>query len=400
MRIPLFLLLLGLLAFAFIGCENDDEDNGTNPVTINVISESSGNAIQGAQVTLFQNGTTVQPAVETGSSGRITFSNVAEGADYRVLITSATDAFAPLLIGPFNVTSDSRTFSAEVLPYSELNTTYGIARPANNTATLAVFAYDEFGSGADLVQASVQIDNGAILGPDSPVVYPDITPGTHDITVTEESTGRTVVFQDVTFTANSILVLRTAFAEVADVTIQGTLTNATTGLAVGNANLRLLQNGQQVATATTDVFGRYTFANIVPGNNYAIEATDSFVRTIFGPGALLQNDESFDVQVYTQTELSNRFANTTAPPSNATARLVVLVEDEDSDNLIPVQVSNGANALTGTATLPASGLIPPGTYDLTITDLNNNQDVVLENVTLTGGTTTLIVVDENTLGEN
>lgn len=393
MRVMIILLSISALCVLFTGCSTSG-GNFRGSQVITTVTSISGAPMAGTQVTLTQNGTTVATARQTDTTGNVAFSDISSNSGFVLEITSTTGAFPPTFFGPFQ-TSEDRNFTIPFLTFTELANNFNIPRPTDGSATLVVFGMSDFSSTATTIPVEVRIDFGPIQGPGSPEVIKEIAAGTHTVTVINPATSQTVVFSDVPFIANSIVVIRTALNEVPEnLTFSGTIRNAVTDATVSGADLTLAVNGVPVATAITNSSGAFSIHNLTPSTGFSLVATSStnqFVRTIFAPLTIAENISNAQFSVFTQQQLIFEFPGVPTPPDNSTATLVVLAFDQN-DNVIGLTYT--VNSFTPVTGLPPAATVPAGTYTITVTEPVFGQSITLTNVTLVGGAITVLKIPD------
>lgn len=389
MRIPIVLLLVGALFLLFTGCT----DHSITTTTTATLISGTGTPIVGASVTLLQNGTTLSTFPITGANGQATFQIGGNNSASVLEVTSPTNAFPRTLFGPFRINNSSRTFTIPVLTAAQLQTQFGVVTPSNGTATLVIFGMSDFTSSATTIPVDARIGNGEILGPGTPLIITGIPASTTTVTVIDPATNRTVVFSNITFTGNTITVIRTAFNEVStNLSIIGTLRDKVTNKTISGASLTLVNNGLNVNTLATNSSGGFIFNNLSPSTDMTIEATSStsqFVNTIFVVGLFQQSARDVQLKVFSQTELQSQFPTVPTPPNLNTATLVVLSFDTLG---AAKQLTFTVNMFTPVTGTPPTATEPAGTYPIIISDPVSGNSIALTNVTLVGGQITVIQV--------
>lgn len=394
MRIPILLALLVSFLLLFIGCGDDnDNENSMFPVTTRVTT-TAGTPIANANISLARNGTIIGTFPRTGNEGRSSLR--VRNATGLTLVIDQTATFPRTIYGPL-IVNRSRTITIPVRTFAQLQTENDVTVPTNGTATLVVFGFANADTTNTTIPVTVQVDTGTVRGPSDPVVYPNISASTtHTIKVTDPSTGRMLVFRNIAFTSDTITVLDAIFAESPNVTLRGRLTNAISGANETNANLTLFRNGQQVSTGTTNNQGQFTFTNLMTGDGFTLLATsptNSFIRTVFVQPVTINNQNDGKFRVFTQAQLQQAFPTITTPADNNTAVVAALGfsnETDENNRNNPITLIMQVDDFTPVTGAPAVSSGTPGTYDITITDTANDRTFTLQDVTLPGGTITLI----------
>jgi len=401
MRIVFGVLALALVV-ALTGCGTTSSGSGGGAATVSgaVIDPISGQVPAGnSVVALLQDGITVESVIAT-SGGQFSLPNIPNGSGYQLVANSQSGNFARTLVGPLIVNGLDIVVPVSVISTAELQA-LGVTPPFDNTTSIvAAFAQDANGSALN-VALTMTVDSGAATAAGNPAVA-SLTPAPdmHQITVTNTVTGQALLFTNISLTGGAITVIRAVFGSQQQITLAGTLLQTGgTGVVFGGVPLTLRQNGTQVATTTTNTnFGTFTFPAVAAGMNYTIEAasaTNSFVRTIFGPSNFTAGNSNLALPVYTAAQLQQ--LSVTAP-TDQTATLVAVAQTTTGLE-IPVSIQlNTTPILQQSGTLPVIAGIPAGTYTVTITNTQNVMAVALPNVTLPSGSLTMIDVAGSQLG--
>jgi len=291
-------------------------------------SASPTSLVNGANVVLSQNGTTIATTT-IGATGSYTFPSVANGTytvtpsqtgvSFSPTSQSVSVAGGPATVPAFTATAQTWTMSGSITPAS-------LASGA--TVTLSQ-------SGTTIATATADANGG--------YSFTSVANGTYTVTPTLSGISFSPTSQSVTVSGNTTVPNFTAAAQTW--TVSGSITP---GTIASGSTVTLSQNGTTVATATADVNGNYSFTSVANGT-YTVTPTKAGVN--FSP-------PSQSVSVV---------GNTTVPNFTAAAQSgIALIQTNVNGNestITSISASFPANntagnflIVTGTAARPAGTL--------------------------------------------
>ncbi|MEW4288285.1 carboxypeptidase regulatory-like domain-containing protein [Rossellomorea marisflavi] len=154
-----------------------------------------------------------------------------------------------------------------------------------------------------------------------------------------------------TLTSNTTVVNVNVLAAA---TINGTITDQTTGLVLPNTTVTLLQGVTVIATTSSNAAGFYSFTNVVPGN-YTVQASRTNYTTA-SVNTSVSSGSSQTVNIALQPLTSNITGNVSSggPINNAT-----IVLTNTSGTVVATTTTNAAGNYSFTG-------ITPGSYNLSV----------------------------------
>jgi hypothetical protein len=322
---------------------------GASTVSGTVTNLQTGLAQTGATVTLLQGTTTLQTTTSS-SSGTYSFSNVANGSNYSMTVSSSTNVFPAVTVGPFSVSGNTTE-----------NVSVGSGAAGFNVSGTVTNASSGLGQGG----ATVTLNQGTTVVATTTTssatatlgmyAFNTIPVGSYTITVSSPTNAFTPVTSAV-FTVSGNTTVPTITVGT------GVTTGGSVSGTIGSDNpttdvftVSILLNGVTVAT-TTSTAGTatangpsFTLTNVPAGSGYLIEATSANypgVITVFGPltvpatglTGLAFNNKSV-------AELASDGVPSTAnlvayPATGSTTGVVLAVNSQTSTNGNPAFLSN------------------------------------------------------------
>ncbi len=325
------------------------------------VTDAGSVPISGASVEIFQ-GQTLLTTVTTDGSGAYLASDLAPGI-YNVVATAST----------FQTQSQGASIEAGVVTTVDFALT---ANPGSISGTVI-----SAGTSNPIMGALVQVFDGSILVGSADTdgsgnyTIPDLAPGNYDVTASADGYQSTTVGASVTAGATTTV----DFAlELPPGTIDGTVTDASTGNPIRGASISVFQGVTLIASVLTDPNGQYSISEFAPGN-YLVSA----------------NATLYQLQIKAATVTAN--ATTTvdfaliSPPGTISGT----VTDAVTTNPIPgatINVYNG-QTLAATALTDPNGNyqipnLPPDNYIVTASKPTYQIEAI--GATVTASATTIV----------
>lgn len=398
MRDVIFVAVVIVTVVMLTGCSVTSGADGQARVTISgtVLNAVSGLPPAGnSEVRLLHDGALVS-SVTIDSAGDFAFTNIPDSDVYALEVLNPDARFMRTVVGPFT-TRTRRDFTIVVYTAEQLALLAGVAPPDAGAATLVVFGDTATGAG---VPVHVVIDTNTQTADGNPAVLVGLSPGTHDVTVTDLINGDIVTVHSLSLPTGEITVLRVPAATPEPVKITGTVQSALSNYRYAKVIVNLRRDGTLVASTTTDYRGAFALYNIPAGSGYVLEVLDehcAIVRTLFGPLALCRDLQNIRLNVYTPVQFNAEFG-IGYPPTTSTATLAVLLRIQP-DLLVPVivRIDDRYPSAPGTPAILTG--IPPAVYDITvIADATPRRSTRLHNINLSGGSLTLLRISGRALG--